>query len=112
MRLETSSENGNVKLRLKTKKMDSSRLENTQLCEDSANCHSKSDELSSSSSSVKVIVETEESLENDKNVSKEELNNTMGLKQLSLADRNLEKLKVDSRVRTRSMSRKRNGPKT
>ena len=110
MKLETSSENGNVKLKLKTKKMeveDSSRLESTHLCENSEICHSKSDELSSLSSSIKVKV-SEESFEKNKSVTDEDKAKSMGLTKLSLADPKLESLKVVSRVRTRSMSRKRN----
>ena len=99
-----------MKLKLKTKKMeveDSSRLESTHMCEDSEICHSKSDELSSSSFSLKVKV-TEESFEKNKSVTDEDLEKSMGLTKLSLADPKVERLKVVSRVRTRSMSRKRN----
>ena len=49
---------------------------------------------------VKVIAE------NDTDTKKEDLN--MGLTKLSLADKKIETLKATSRVRTRSMSRKRN----
>ena len=117
LRFENTSENGNVKLKLKTKKMssrDNSSLESTHLCEDSARCNSISTDLASKlgedeseeSDKQKVFDKVKVIAENDTDTKKEDLN--MGLTKLSLADKKIETLKATSRVRTRSMSRKRN----
>ena len=117
LRFENTSENGNVKLKLKTKKMssrDNSSLESTHLCEDSSRCNSISTDLASKlgedeseeSDKQKVFDKVKVIAENDTDTKKEDLN--MGLTKLSLADKKIETLKATSRVRTRSMSRKRN----